>query len=160
MRRSMLSLIASAATLLVPASGNASHCNQISVYSFVPVYTTGVAWDPASFVGCGTNPEQNTDLLIPGSTGTQAYFASSVAPIDGYFDEDGILRGSYIEIGGTVVLLSFTRGTNVGGNPADFWRSPILPHTQEQSVSRGFTVDARVCTSLACVSREYRTATT
>lgn len=157
--RSVLLLIAAA---LVPASSaSADHCNDITVYSYVPVATTGVSWDPASWVGCAVPEHTNSDLIVPGSTGTQTFFSSSSRPLDGYYDENGELRGSYIDVDGSVALLSFTRGTNAQGAPANFWFTQHVPHTTEQSISPGFLVQAHVCLDIdLCESRTYRSATT
>lgn len=145
--------------MLVPLGSQASHCNEITVYSTVDLAITSVSWDPVSFVGCAGGQDQDTDLIVPNSISTRTFISTTEAPTDGFYDVHGQLQGSYANVAGTISLLSFTRGTNAQGAPANFWYSQEVPHTAAQSVDPAFSVVAHVCIDEYCPERTYSSVT-
>lgn len=157
--RSKLAMLA-LLSVIAPGAAQAAPCNDINVYSRMPVAgLTAISWDPLASVGCPMG--EDTDLILPGSDGTITFFESRERPVDGQVLEGGALAGSYIDVAGRLVPLTFKQGVNAQGAPAYFWFSQDVPHPQEESVLPGFTATAHVCLpDDECQSRTYRSMTT
>lgn len=148
MRRSLLLLIL--AVSAVAPSARASHCNAITFYTGANVAgVRAVSWDPASFVGCGAE-HTSTDYIIPGSSYGSVFVSSAEEPASGT-----------LTLGTDATPLTWTRGQNASGAPANFWYSQMVDFPVEQSILPGFVALPEVCFDVdSCIERPYRSVTT
>lgn len=153
-------LIALVPLMLLAPAAQASHCNALNFYSGFRLGVTSISWDPLGGVGCATG-DDNTDLVLPGSSFGMVFSNVAARPLDGVALPDGSVSGSSLVVGGTTVPVTWTQGTRANGTPAGFWFTQQVSFAMERSVEPGFSARAHVCYAAdQCIERTYRTATT